>query len=79
MTPTAAKPTLAEVTARAEAEASASLSASDVLAAIIEARVGRSQYVALAESLGVPFITSDARIARSGVARCEVEAPGVCP
>lgn len=37
----ASRPTLAEVTARAEAEASASLSASDVLAAIDDARAGR--------------------------------------
>lgn len=37
----AARPTLAEVTSRAEAEASASLSAEDVLGAIDEARHGR--------------------------------------
>lgn len=37
----AARPTLAEVTSRAEAEASASLSADDVLNAIDEARHGR--------------------------------------
>ncbi|WP_413798521.1 hypothetical protein [Streptomyces iranensis] len=37
----ASRPTLAEVAARAEAEASASLSASDVLAAIDDARAGR--------------------------------------
>lgn len=30
-------------------------------------------YVALAEGLAVPLVTSDARIARSGVARCKVE------
>ena len=33
-----------------------------------------AQYVALAEALHVPLITADARIKRSGVARCEVEA-----
>ncbi len=37
----AARPTLAEVTSRAEAEASASLSTDDVLGAIDEARRGR--------------------------------------
>ncbi|MGW2184444.1 FitA-like ribbon-helix-helix domain-containing protein [Streptomyces sp. NPDC001719] len=37
----ASRPTLAEVAARAEAEASTSLTASDVLAAIDDARAGR--------------------------------------
>jgi predicted nucleic acid-binding protein len=32
-----------------------------------------AQYVALAEALHVPLITADARIKRSGVARCEVD------
>ena len=32
-----------------------------------------AQYVALAEALDVSLITADARIKRSGVARCEVE------
>jgi predicted nucleic acid-binding protein len=32
-----------------------------------------AQYVALAEALHVPLITADARIKRSGVARCKVE------
>jgi predicted nucleic acid-binding protein len=35
-----------------------------------------AQYVALAEALGVPLITCDARIARSGAARCAVEVFG---
>jgi predicted nucleic acid-binding protein len=32
-----------------------------------------AQYVALAEALHVPLITADARIKRSGVARCEID------
>jgi predicted nucleic acid-binding protein len=32
-----------------------------------------AQYVALAEALHVPLVTADARIKRSGAARCEVE------
>jgi predicted nucleic acid-binding protein len=32
-----------------------------------------AQYVALAEAIHVPLITADARVKRSGVARCEIE------
>lgn len=32
-----------------------------------------AQYVALAEALDVPLVTADARIRRSGAARCEVD------
>ncbi len=36
-----------------------------------------AQYVALAEALGVPLITADARIKRSNVARCGIEVFGI--
>jgi predicted nucleic acid-binding protein len=36
-----------------------------------------AQYVALAEALGVPLVTADARIKRSNAARCAVEVFGV--
>jgi predicted nucleic acid-binding protein len=35
-----------------------------------------AQYVALAEALGVPLVTADARIKRSNAARCAVEVFG---
>ena len=35
-----------------------------------------AQYVALAEALNISLITADARIKRSGIARCEVEVFG---
>jgi predicted nucleic acid-binding protein len=38
-----------------------------------------AQYVALAEALGVPLITADARIKRSSAARCEIEVFGTHP
>lgn len=38
-----------------------------------------AQSVALAESLGVPFVTCDARIGRSGTARCEIETLDATP
>lgn len=38
-----------------------------------------AQYVALAEVLGVSLVTADARIARSGAARCDVEVFGAPP
>lgn len=33
-----------------------------------------AQYVALSEALDVPLVTADHRIARAGVARCDIEA-----
>ncbi len=38
-----------------------------------------AQYVALAEALGVSLVTADARIARSGAARCGIEVFGAPP
>ncbi len=38
-----------------------------------------AQYVALAEALRVPLITADARIKRSGAARCGIELFGAQP
>jgi len=38
-----------------------------------------AQYVVLAEALRVPLITADARITRSGAARCEIEVFGTHP
>lgn len=38
-----------------------------------------AQYVALAEALGVSLVTADARIARSGAARCDIEVFGAPP
>lgn len=38
-----------------------------------------AQYVALAEVLGVSLVTADARIARSGAARCGIEVFGAQP
>jgi predicted nucleic acid-binding protein len=38
-----------------------------------------AQYVALAEVLGVPLVTADARIAHSGAARCGIELFGAPP
>lgn len=35
-----------------------------------------AQYVALAEALHIPLVTADARIGRSGAARCEIEVFG---
>lgn len=38
-----------------------------------------AQYVVLAEALGVSLVTADARIGRSGAARCEIEVFGAHP
>ncbi len=38
-----------------------------------------AQYVALAEFLDVPLVTADARIGRSGAARCDIEVFGPPP
>jgi predicted nucleic acid-binding protein len=36
-----------------------------------------AQYVALSEALGVPLLTADRRVARAGVARCQITVAGV--
>jgi hypothetical protein len=85
----AARPTLSEVTARAEAEASARLSGDDVLSAIDDARRGRRSSPTVPSSSStsptmarpggrpaagnVPLLTADSRIARAAAARCAIE------